>query len=395
MAPGLPSSGPGLGARRAPVGERGVIHSPAALWKQRQRLLPAVLAVCFSALLVIVQFGLVLGFFSLNSLPIDHSRADLWVADPTIQAYDLGQPIDEDWRSRVASEPEVVRTETYLQTTVAARRPGVKTVLFLLVGSRQEADALGAVQDLTPPLRARLSAPDTVVIDETSLHRLGFDHPGGFIEISGRSVQIVGILSGAISTALPLMFCSLETARRLFRGLPPDQTTYILARCRDPEDAPRVARRLRERYRMAAFTSAEFSKKTRLYWLTRTKGGLATGWSALLGLIVGGVITSQTLYSATLAYRREFAVLRAFGIPRRRLTGSVLILAFWVGCIGVVAAVLLAFGLVPVAAVIGLPQLLPPGLLAATAAATLLMAVLASVLALRSVQRIDPAELLH
>jgi putative ABC transport system permease protein len=146
---------------------------------------------------------------------------------------------------------------------------------------------------------------------------------------------------------------------------------------------------------MAVFSSGDFSQLTRLYWLTQTKAGLATGWSALLGMVVGGVITSQSLYSATAANRREFAVLRAMGVPRWRLTASVLAQAFWVGCIGVVLAMASAFGLGWVTAAIGLPLVLPVGLLVAAATATLVMAVLSSILALRSVQRIDPAELLH
>lgn len=46
-----------------------MIHSPAALWHKRQRFFPAVLAVAFSALLIVLQAGLLLGFFSLKSVP--------------------------------------------------------------------------------------------------------------------------------------------------------------------------------------------------------------------------------------------------------------------------------------------------------------------------------------
>ena len=40
-----------------------MLHAPAALWYERHRYLPAVLAVGFSALLIVLQFGLhLLGF---------------------------------------------------------------------------------------------------------------------------------------------------------------------------------------------------------------------------------------------------------------------------------------------------------------------------------------------
>ena len=52
-----------------------------------------------------------------------------------------------------------------------------------------------------------------------------------------------------------------------------------------------------------------------MYWLTMTNAGISAGFTAVLGLLVGAVVTSQTLYAATLASLREFAVLRALGIP--------------------------------------------------------------------------------
>src|SRR5438105_14563497 len=91
-----------------------MIHSPRALWHQRQRFLPAVLAVAFSALLIILQAGLLLGFFSLKSVPIDRAAAHFWVAGPHVRSVDLGRPIPELWTERLAGQPEVTRTEGYL-----------------------------------------------------------------------------------------------------------------------------------------------------------------------------------------------------------------------------------------------------------------------------------------
>src|SRR5207249_9115558 len=104
----------------------------------------------------------------------------------------------------------------------------------------------------------------------------------------------------------------------------------------DPEDAPRVVARMRQQYEdVSTFTSSEFSLRSRLHWLFKTKAGVALGYAALLGLLVGAVVTSQTLYAATVASLREFAVLRALGIPRWRIAGMVLAQSFWVGIIGV------------------------------------------------------------
>ena len=75
---------------------------------------------------------------------------------------------------------------------------------------------------------------------------------------------------------------------------------------------------------MATYTSEEFSRRTRLHWLTKTKAGIALGCAAVLGLLVGAVVTSQTLYAATVSCLREYAVLCALGISRWRMRASVL-----------------------------------------------------------------------
>ena len=83
-------------------------YSLTTLWYERQRFLPGVLAVAFSALLIALQCGLLLGLFSITSIPIDHTQADIWVGAPEVLSVDLGRPIPEELPSpRVASQPEV------------------------------------------------------------------------------------------------------------------------------------------------------------------------------------------------------------------------------------------------------------------------------------------------
>jgi putative ABC transport system permease protein len=129
--------------------------------------------------------------------------------------------------------------------------------------------------------------------------------------------------------------------------------------------------------------------------LTKTQAGIATAWTAVLGLVVGTLITSQILYAATASYRREYAVLRALGIPRCRMMFAVLEGAFWVGLAGIGLAALGAVGMVRLADALGIKVLLTAPLLAGGAAVTMAMAFLSSLAALRAQRRIEPAELLR
>lgn len=372
-----------------------MIHSPAALWHERQRFLPAVLAVAFSALLIVLQAGLLLGFFSLKSIPVDHAAAELWVAHPAVQSVDLSRPVPETWLERVVGQPEVVRTDPYLMSFVVLNRADGQSEPCLLLGARLDEESLGAVRELTPELRQRLTEPMTLAADESDLGQLGLSEGGDYAEISGRRVRIVGRVRGIKGLGAAYLFASLETARQLCPQTRPDQVSFLLARCRQPHEAAQVASRLRGQYDMAVFSREEFSRSTRLYWLTKTQAGTATGWTALLGLLVGTVITSQILFAATASYRREYAVLRALGIPRWRLVTAVLTQALWVGVAGLLVAFLGAWAMVRLAEALGIVVLLTPGLLAGGAAVTLAMALLSSLAALRSLWRIEPAELLR
>src|ERR1019366_9213469 len=97
-------------------------YALSTLWYERQRYLPAVLAVAFSCLLIALQCGLLLGLFSITSIPIDESRADIWVGHPDVPSVDLGIPIPEAWQSYLAM-PEVERTEPYMEGFAYWKKP--------------------------------------------------------------------------------------------------------------------------------------------------------------------------------------------------------------------------------------------------------------------------------
>jgi putative ABC transport system permease protein len=205
---------------------------------------------------------------------------------------------------------------------------------------------------------------------------------------------VVGLVHGLKSLAGPYIFCSLQTARPLLRLLP-EQTTYVLARCRNPADAAAVVKRLGGYANMSAFTSEEFSLRTRMHWLLKTKAGIALGCAAALGLLVGAVVTSQTLYAATAASLREYAVLQALGIPRWRMAVTVLGQAFWIGIIGIGIAVPVVYGLRYGADILGARILLPIWLSAGAVIVTMTMALLSGLAALRSLRLVEPATLLR
>jgi putative ABC transport system permease protein len=172
---------------------------------------------------------------------------------------------------------------------------------------------------------------------------------------------------------------------------PAGGVTYLIAKLKDPAEAPAVVARLNRYPTMSAFTSEQLSNRSRIHWLITTKAGIAVGFTALLGLFVGAVVTSQTLYAAVAASQREFATMRAMGIPTWRLQLTVISQSFWVGILGVLVAVPLTALISEAAAQAGIQVKLHPLVLLTGAGVTLGMALISGLAALRSFQGVDPA----
>jgi putative ABC transport system permease protein len=265
----------------------------------------------------------------------------------------------------------------------------------MVVGSRLDEGSLGAIDKLTPEMRVMLTEPGAVIIDESDRERLGVKGVGDYAEVSMNRVKIVAMTRGIKSLAGPYVFCSINTARPLLRYLP-DQVTYVLGKTRNPEDAAVVAERLKAEFpNITAFTKPAFSFQSQWHWLTKTKAGIALGYAAALGLLVGAVVTSQTLYAATAASLREFAVLRALGIPWWRMAALVLTQAFWVGVIGITLAIPFVHFLAWLADYLTVQVLLPWWLQTGAVLITLVMAMGSGLAALRSLNNVEPATLLR
>jgi putative ABC transport system permease protein len=368
------------------------------LWHERSRYLPGVLAVTFSAVLIALQCGLLLGLFKITSIPIDNTNADLWIGSTAVPSVDQGNPIPSSYITRIAGVPGVQMPEQYIANYARFTKPTGGTDLCFLLGSVLDDGALGAASMLTREQRAALTLPNAIIIDETNVQGFGLDKGAGKPKINGKEVLVVGTVKGLKSLAAPWVFCSLHTARYLMGlMLPPDHVTYLLARCDSPERAKEVAQELRKQYGgdMMARTANEFSTDSRLYWLLRTKAGVAIGFAALLGLFVGAVITAQTLYSATIANAKEFAILLALGIPRWHISMMVLIQSFWVGVMGLAVAIPFCASLWYLARQFNTEVDFRWEVVVGTAVVTLGMATIAGIFAQRSVRQIEPMSLLR
>jgi putative ABC transport system permease protein len=308
-------------------------------------------------------------------------------------------PIPEWWQLRLTEQPEITRAEPYLLGAALWHKPHRSNSEYcFLIGSRMDENSLGLVRSMLPGVRQSLTEPGTVVVDDWELANLGLERGGGEQgEVNGQRVRVVGTVHGFQGHNFIYLFCSLQTARRLLPNFQSGSSTLcILARCRNSDDAPRVVERLRRLYPdMGVYTREELSRKAQYYWLLRSTGGTVMICTIILALLVGLVVTSQTLYAASLAALREYAVLDALGIPRRRMVRLVMAKSFWIGAGGIALALPVIHVLSWGAVLIHTRILLGLDLQVFTCVVTLGNALLSGISALRVLRKVEPAVLLR
>lgn len=368
-----------------------------SLLHEWRRFLPAVVAVAFSGLLVLLQAGLILGIFSLSSQYVTRSAADLWIGDPGVQSLDLGRPLNGPAEAYGWMNPHVTRLEPFLWGSGEWRTRDRGRVNVYIVGVDPRADGLALAQALSPEQRAALAEPDAVLVDAADLHKLQATL-GDTGEINGRYVRVVGVTRGLRALGGVNVIASVATTRRLDPAAGPDgRVAYLLAKLDRPDVAPSVAASLNTAGAgrgFEALTGSAFARRTTRYWLAESGAGVAFLFGSAVAVLVAGVITSQTLAAAVAGSVREYAALRALGFSMKALRRIVVAQSAWVGAAGLAVAGLLTLTMALAARLGAIPIVLTPPMVAVSAALVMFTALGSGALALRRVAQADPAVLL-
>ncbi len=364
-----------------------------------RRFLPAMVAIAFASLLLLLQASLVLGIFGSASVYVTGSDADVWLGYPGTQSVDQGRAIDPDAATLLYMQAEVARVEPFIWFDGDWRGPGATGGVSVFVsGIDVRQGGLMFSRVLAPALRAALREPDSIVVDRAELGKLGVQ-VGDRAHINGQRVRVVGVGRGLRALGGVNVVASLDTARRLNVGVAhPDWPTYLVARLRDPSRAAGVAARvgrLRGSSPHAAWSAADFARRSTLFWLFDSGAGAGVLFLAGIVLLVGAAITSQTLVAAVFGSIREYATLNALGVGLRALRWVVLEQAFWVGAAGLVVASLGGALLIWLAQLKDVPIAFDVTTWLVCFTLVMALAILSGLFALRTLRRANPAELLR
>jgi len=378
-----------------------------------RRYMAAVMALALSGLLVLAMTGVFIGIGKGFTATIERSSADIIVMQPGATSL-IGGPsgVPRRFIPQVYNNPAVVEVQPLdgaggtfqsvknVDPTISqAERAKMKAPRQQFVQSMVVDTTPGSVTiptDYSPELVDALRQPYTVAIDETALPALGVKL-GDKALYNGQTVTVVGITRGYPNMMQSTVVMSRDTLRMLGQADTGPRVGPLMVKLRDPAQAQRVAAELN------AQGNGQWKAWTRQQLADANAGAMfqegilviIIGGCVVLGTIIGVAITWQTLRGAIMANIKEFASLRALGVGMGSLNRIVMELSFWVGCVGVFAAILLTWLVSLFAAANAVIIALPVSLLFVVGGGLILIAVLSGALSLGILKNSQPADLLR
>lgn len=361
------------------------------LFHDRLSLMVTLVGIVFSVLLVAVQCGLYVGSEQKIAAVLDRAPGDLWIVPLGTKSFDDPSLLTGHEKYVALSTPGVKSVEEMMVSFAKWRKPEGGNKTFILVGLDWKNGGMKP-WNLVEGSIDTLTAPDTVTVDRSYFKDLGIEGMGSVAEINRQRVKVGAVTKGIRSfTTLPLMFTPIDRARRL-AGASASDASYQLVTVKDGSDIETVQAAIAKRLpNTEVLTQREFRDRSVHYWLFNTGAGAALIAGAALGIIVGIVIVSQTLYASTKDHLAEFATLRALGASASYIHVVILVQAILSALMGYALGFSLSMALIQVTKDTTLTIVMTPTLAIALFALTLGMCILAAISAIFKVTRIDPA----
>ena len=361
------------------------------LFHDKIRLAVTLTGVVFALILIVIQFGLFLGFLETSANIVEHSGVDLWITAPGLPHVNGGSPIPERRRYKAMEVDGVKDVRPYILVFGNWKLPTGAQEAVQVVGFDVDS-RLGGPWEVVEGNLDDLKGDDTVIIDRHYRKKLGGVGIGDTVEINGRRARIVGYTDGVRSfTTAPYVYTSFKNALD-YMPLTQDQTVFLVVRAQPGADLAELKTRLQQNVpSVDVYTNHEMLTKTRNYWVFSTGAGVTTLMGAVLGLLVGTVVVAQTIYAATVDHIREFGTLKAMGATNGYLYKVILQQALLSALLGYAIAIVVAHFVVEGSRSGDALILMPPEMVAGVFGLAIVMCTGASILSIRKATSIDPA----
>ena len=371
----------------------------------------------FASLLIAQQASIFVGLMSRTFAFVGEiGHVDLWVFDPTQSFVDDQKPLRSTAIDRVRGVKGVAWAAPLYKSLLVVTLPNGVRRSVDVIGI--DADTLaGGPAEVVAGSLADLRLPDAIMVEIGSSQqqlRLPADlapgaipapgqvfNPSGpmrevevgdILELNERRARVVGLVKCAETfVAAPTVY---TTYARALSYAPQSRRVMsaVLVTANDGEDVAVLAERIRAQTGLAALDSNAYAMRTLNYWMSETGIPINFGIAIVLGFFVGVAIAGQMFYNFTLDNLRYFGAFKAMGASTWRLLGMVALQALVAGVLGLGLGLgaVSAFGLTAAGGKLAFKMLWQIPLIAA--GAVLIICVLASVISMWKVVRLDPAD---
>lgn len=370
------------------------------LMADKRRLARSILGIAFAVVLMLVEFGFRNAFLESSLQLIRHMDGDIVLVSST--KYRTGRPDSFSRRQLyLANGVEGVASVRPIYCDVTRWKNPQTGRNFLL-------NVYGFDPDASPWLWPEIAAqyealkqPDTVLFDSRARAFLGRAVDGSETEVGRRRFRVVGTFSlGPNFVADGTLLTSDRNFLTLFARHP--LSTHELAdidfgviKVVPGASVAAVKAALQKALPASVLplTKAELIALETTFQTKTSSVGPIFDLGAVIGFLVGMLIAYQILYTDLSDQLPQYATLKAIGFDNRYLVVSVIKQAVLYAVAAMIPAWLVAGILFrAIGRVTLLPLQLTSGLLLLSAALTLTMCLLSSVVAMRRVLDADPAE---
>ncbi|HXJ34809.1 MAG TPA: ABC transporter permease [Candidatus Eisenbacteria bacterium] len=369
----------------------------------RAKYLGIILGITFASLLITQQGAIFIGLMTRTYGAItDLGQPDIWVMDPKVQFIDDIKPMQDTKLLRVRGVEGVDWAVPLYKGLLKARLSDGNFQSVNVVGL-DDATLVGGPPEMVEGTIADLRRADGVIVDV-----VGADDklakppvaPGGrktplaigdVLEINDHRAIVVGISRNTRTfQSQPVVY---TTYLRALTIAPPERLllSFILVKAKPGQDLEELCTRITRTTGLAAYTRDGFETLTVNYFLKYTGIPINFGIAVVLGFIVGTAVAGQTFYNFTLDSIRQFGALKAMGAQNGTLLRMILLQAVIVGLIGYGLGVGAASAMGFATRNTELAFRMPWQLLLASGGAVAVICVLAALLSIWKVVRLEPA----
>jgi putative ABC transport system permease protein len=371
------------------------------LTREKRRFAAALAGITFAVILMLMQLGLRAVLYSAATRIPDHLVGELVVTSAHYEYLYAARPFSRHVLYQVLAHDSVLSVAPMYLGMVTWREP--------VSGEEHRIFAIGFAPGQSPlelpgqaEYAAALHLPDTVLFDTGSRPEYGSiaelyrRNPRLVTEVNGVKVKVAGLvnLGATFGSGGHIVTSDVNCARLM--GRPISLVDLGVIRLKPGADPQLVRDQLTALLpqQVQVMTREEFATRERDYWESRAAIGFIFDLGSVLGLVVGGIIVYQILYTDVTDHMKEYATLKALGYLDRHLYRFVLEQALILSALAFVPGYIVAHLLY----ILARDQAYVPMQMTVARAAfvfvvTVIMCSVAASVAMRKLQLADPAEI--